>query len=156
MSTKSKVLFSVNSSVDAEGKVCSSIQSCAFDELVPGTTYLITPMGGELDDGHPIPAEFCECLGDVRSSLRSLLNEEALKYDDETLKSGMTLWAVVFVVMGDYATAFRAYLPIVIEPDPEEPELEVLPKDYVDSVADISVDEAMVFAVREIREMPDV
>ena len=77
-----------------------------------------------------------------------------MKFDDETLRSGITLWAVVFVVMGDYATAFRAYLPIVIEPDPDDPTLEILPKDYVDSVADVSVDEALVFAVREVREMP--
>ena len=147
MSIDTKVLFSSTTTIDADGKVCQRVQSCPFEEFVPGTTYLITPQGGELDDGHPIPAAFCECLGDVRSSFRSLLNEEAMKFDDETLRSGITLWAVVFVVMGDYATAFRAYLPIVIEPDPDDPTLEILPKDYVDSVADVSVDEAMVFAV---------
>lgn len=151
MKVSAKILFKATPPAAGSEGAQWNIFSQPFEEFVPGSIYLITPMGGDLDDGTPIPAAFCECLGDVRPCLRSLIEEEAQKYDDKTLRSGMALWAAAFVVTGQYATAFRVYLPVEIPADQEDPSLFIAAKDYIGSVIDMAVDEALVFAVREIR-----
>jgi hypothetical protein len=108
-------------------------------------------MGGQLDPEEPIPAACCETLGDVRETLRRLIRSEIKRFSEDELFSGMPRTAAVFTVMGEYVTGCRAYLPIEIEPDPEDPSLYISPKDYVESVANISINEALVFPIREIR-----